>query len=613
MRIFSSGSPIEHPTPFTLSLSKGRPSSFEWDDKEGQPFDKLRTIGIGGRPASFVTAVAAALLLAAPAAADTLIDNVNGITLDEAGKVVRFSGLIIGNDGKIVRIVTAPAPLPEPAKKPKKGEAVPAPYRPDYRIDGKGRTMLPGLIDAHGHVMGLGFQALTLDLGGTTSLAEAQAKIAAYAREHGNRKWIIGRGWNQELWGLGRFPTAAELDAVVGDKPVWLERVDGHAGWANSAAMAEAGVTAKSVSPSGGRIEMAGGKPSGIFVDAAMALIAKALPEPLSRERDQALIKAQEALLAFGITGIADMGTSIEDWSSFRRAGDGGWLNIRIFSYSDGLDPILVIGGNAPTPWLYGDRLRMGGVKLYVDGALGSRGAWLKAPYADSADNRGLQFVGDTKLRNIMSRAALDGYQIAIHAIGDAANAQALDAYSELESTYKGDRRWRIEHAQIVDPTDIPRFVQLGVIASMQPVHQTSDRTMAEARLGPGRLAGAYAWKSLLVSGAHLAFGSDTPVESPDPFAGLAAAITREDAKDEPFGGWQPQERVSREEALAGFTTGAAYAAFAENKVGRLAPGLWADFILLDRDPMLATPAELRGTKLLETWVAGRKVFTRPN
>ena len=556
-----------------------------------------------------VVAFAAWLMAAGagPAQADTLIDNVNGITLDAAGKVVRFSGLVMGDDGKVVRLVIAPPP---PPKKFKNGD--PAPYRPDYRIDGKGRTMLPGLIDAHGHVMGLGFQALTLDLSATTSLADAQARIAAYAREHGNRKWIIGRGWNQELWGLGRFPTAAELDAVVGDKPVWLERVDGHAGWANSAAMAEAGITAKSVAPSGGRIEMVGGRPSGIFVDAAMELIGKAVPQPLSRERDQALAKAQDALLAFGITGIADMGTTSEDWNSYRRAGDGGWLKIRIFSYSAGLEPILVIGGNAPTPWLYGDRLRMGGVKLYADGALGSRGARLKAPYSDSPNNRGLQFVEDTKLRTIMSRAALDGYQIAIHAIGDAANAQALDAFSELQATYTGDRRWRIEHAQILDPPDIQRFAKLGVIASMQPVHQTSDRTMAEARLDPGRLKGAYAWRSLQTAGAKLAFGSDTPVESPDPFAGLAAAITREDAKGEPFGGWQPQERVSREAALAGFTTGGAYAAFAEDKVGRLAPGLWADFILVDRDPLLVTPSELRATNVLETWIAGRKVYGKP-
>lgn len=557
-----------------------------------------------------IRTLALALLCASPALADTLIDNVNGITLDESGKVVRFNGLVMTDEGKVLRLITAASAPAEPARKPKKGD--PAPYRPDYRIDGKGKTMLPGLIDAHGHVMELGFQALTLDLSATTSLADAQAKIAAYAGEHGNRKWIIGGGWNQEAWGLGRFPTAAELDAVVGDKPVWLERADGHAGWANSAAMAEAGITAKSVSPAGGRIEMAGGKPSGVFVDAAMGLIDKAVPQPLARERDQALVKAQDALLAFGITSIADMGTTIENWSSYRRAGDGGWLKIRIASYSSGLDPILVIGGNAPTPWLYGDRLRMGGVKLFADGALGSRGAWLKAPYSDSPNNRGLQFVEDTRLRNIMSRAALDGYQIAIHAIGDAANAQALDAFSELQATYTGDRRWRIEHAQILDPADIPRFARLGVIASMQPVHQTSDRTMAEARLGPGRLQGAYAWRNLQAAGAKLAFGSDTPVESPDPFAGLAAAITREDAKGEPFGGWQPQERVSRETALAGFTTGAAYAAFAEDKVGRLAPGLWADFILVDRDPLLVTPSELRATKVLETWIAGRKVYSKP-
>lgn len=550
-------------------------------------------------------AAALAFAISTPVLADTLIDNVNGLTLDESGKVVRFSGLVIGDDGEIARLVTSKAP-PPPPKKRKKNEV--DPDRTDYRVDGQGRTLIPGLIDAHGHVMALGFQQLTLDLNDTKSLAEAQAKIAAYARD-GSRKWIIGGGWNQEIWGLGRFPTAAELDAVVGDRPVWLERVDGHAGWANSAAMTAAGITAKTVSPPGGRIEMAGGKPSGVFVDAAMQLITKALPPPQGKERDLAFVKAQDVLLALGITGIADMGTSIEDWEAFRRAGDSGRLQIRVFSYSAGLEPALVIAGNAPTPWLYQDKLRMGGIKLYGDGALGSRGAWLKAPYSDKPDTRGLQFYDDTKLRNVMSRAALDNFQIAIHAIGDAANAQALDAFAELRPTYTGDRRWRIEHAQILDPADIPRFSQLGVIASMQPVHQTSDRTMAEARLGPNRLGGAYAWKSLLRSGARMAFGSDTPVESPDPFAGMAAAISREDAKGEPFGGWRPEERVSREEALAGFTTGAAYAAFAEGKTGRLASGLWADFVLVDRDPMLATPKELRATKVIETWVGGRRVY----
>jgi predicted amidohydrolase YtcJ len=555
---------------------------------------------------------ALALLPPFPAHADTLIDNVQGVTLNAEGRVQRFTGLLISDEGKIVRLLQPgdSDPLAVPRKKKERERAIAA--RPAYRIDGQGRVMIPGLIDAHGHVMGLGWQALTLDLSDTKSLADAQAKIAGYARDNPSRKWIVGRGWNQETWGLGRFPTAADLDAAVSDRPVWLERVDGHAGWANSAAMTAAGITAKSISPPGGKIELTGGKPSGVFIDAASSLVEKAVPQPLSKDRDVAFVKAQEALLKFGITGIADMGTSIEDWNTFRRAGDTGRLQMRIFSYSAGIDPMLAIAGGEPTPWLYADKLRMAGVKLYADGALGSRGAWLKAPYADKPDMRGLQFLEDSKLRNLMSRAAMDGFQIAIHAIGDAANAQALEAFAEMNETYKGDRRWRIEHAQIVDPNDIPRFAQLGVIASMQPVHQTSDRTMAEARLGQSRLAGAYAWKSFKNAGARLAFGSDTPVESPDPFAGLSAAMTREDANGQPPGGWRPEERVSREEAFAGFTTGGAYASFAENKVGRIAPGLWADFVFLDRDPMAVNPIELRKSQVLETWVGGRKVYSKP-
>jgi predicted amidohydrolase YtcJ len=287
-------------------------------------------------------------------------------------------------------------------------------------------------------------------------------------------------------------------------------------------------------------------------------------------------------------------------------------LRTRIFSYSASIEPMAQITAGEPTPWLYGDKLRMAGVKLYADGALGSRGAWLKQPYADKPAELGLQFLDDAKLRNLMSRAAMDGFQIAVHAIGDAANAQVLNAIADLSESYSGDRRWRIEHAQIVDPADIPRFAQLGVIASMQPVHQTSDRLMAEARLGNGRLTGAYAWHSMQLAGVRLAFGSDTPVESPDPFAGLAAAFTRQDARGAPPGGWRPEERVTRADALAGFTTGAAYASFAEGRVGRLAPGLWADFILLDVDPLTATPDALRVAKVFESWVGGQRVWSRP-
>ena len=558
----------------------------------------LRSVPPGRRAARALAALAA-LLASASASADGLIDNVQGETLDGNGQVVRFFALVVTNDGHVVRLLAARDRRPD---------------KLEWRIDMKGRVLLPGMIDAHGHIMELGFRALELDLSDTRSLDEAKAAIRAYAAANPDKKWILGGGWNQEKWGLGRFPTAADLDAAVSDRPVWLARADGHAAWGNSAALRQAGVTARSVSPAGGRIERAGGQPSGVFVDAAKDLVDKAVPQPLPKERDQAFLAAQRILLGYGITAAADMGSSLDDWLSYRRMGDIGALRVRIMSYGSGVDTAVQIGGTGPTPWLYGDRLKLVGVKLYADGALGSRGAWLKQPYADAPGQSGAGFMTDTQIQNRMSRAAMDGYQVAVHAIGDRANAQVLDAVDVLGETYKGDRRWRIEHAQIVDPADLPRFGQHGVIASMQPTHQTGDRTMAEARLGAqgpgsGRLAGAYAWNSMLKNGGRLAFGSDFPVERPDPWAGWAAAFTRQDAEGQPFGGWRPEERVTREQAWWGFTGGAAYAGFAEGVFGRLAPGQRADFIIVDRDPLLASPSELRGTKVQETWVGGQKVW----
>ena len=541
----------------------------------------------------------AALALSAPALADTLVDNVDGLTIDGTGGIERFNGLLIGDDGRIVQVLH-------------RGDKRPG--KVDYFVDGKGQVLVPGMIDSHGHVMGLGFSALTLDLTETKSLAEALAKVAAYAKANPDRPWILGRGWNQELWPEKRFPTAAELDAVVGDRPVWLERVDGHAGWANSKALAAAGVSALTKAPAGGSIErLAGGKPAGVLVDNATELVAKAVPAPRPEDRDLALAKAQEILLSRGVTAIADMGTTIEDWQAFRRAGDNGALRVRIMAYAGGTENMALIGGPGPSPWLYDDKLRLNGVKLYSDGALGSRGASLKAPYSDAPGVKGLRVTGDTQLKNFMSRAALDHFQVAIHAIGDEANAAALTAIEDMNQTYQGDRRWRIEHAQILDPADIPRFAKAGVIASMQPVHQTSDRLMAEARLGPNRLTGAYAWHSLAASGARLAFGSDVPVEISDPWAGFAAAISRTGPDGQPFGGWQPQERVSRELALAAYTAGGAWAGFAEGRFGRLQRGERADFLLIDRDPMLATPAEVRATQVLQVWVGGQLVHQRGN
>lgn len=538
-------------------------------------------------------AAASALALAAPVHADTLVDNVDGVTLGKDGKVLRFTGLVFDDEGKVTAVLA-------------RGDKRP---RTDYRLDGEGKVLLPGMIDAHVHVMDLGFGALTLDLSDTTSLENALAKVKAFAEANPGRPWIIGRGWNQEKWGLGRFPTAAELDRVVSDRPVWLERADNHANWANSRAMAAAGISAKTPDPAGGRITRdASGNPEGVFIDNAVPLVGKVVPAPRPQDRDLAFAKAQDVLLAKGVTAVADMGTKLADWATFRRAGDEGRLAIRIMSYADSIDTLELVAGAAPTGWLYGDRLRMGGIKLFLDGALGSRGANLKQPYADDHGTRGLPLLSPSQLRNLMSRAAMSNFQTAVHAIGDAANAEVLSAVEELSDTYTGDRRWRIEHAQIVDPVDTARLGKHGVIASMQPLHQTSDRLMAEARLGPDRLAGAYPWRSVIKVGGRLAFGSDAPVEPADPWAGMAAAISRTDAKGEPFGGWFPQETVSREQALAGFTSDAAFAGFAEGRFGRLVPGERADFLLVDRDPLLASPDAIRETKIIEVWVSGVRV-----
>ena len=547
-------------------------------------------------------AVAALLALTShtPAFADTLIENVDGLTIDEDGEMIRFNALLIDDDGKVRATYERGAKLPRENVR---------------RIDGNGRSMLPGFIDAHLHVMGVGFGQLTLDLSETNSLEEALTAIRQFAAENPARPWILGRGWNQEKWGLGRFPTAAELDGVVSDRPVYLQRVDGHAGWANSLALQAAGITASTAAPTGGRIEkLADGKtPSGVFVDAAESLIQSAIPAPRPVERDLALAKAQETLHAAGITAAADMGSTIEDWQAFRRAGDAGTLTLRIMSYAAGTDAMELIAGSGPTPWLYDDRLRMNGVKLYLDGALGSRGAWLKADYADDRGNRGLPLMNSATLRNKMVLAAKGGFQPAIHAIGDAADADVLNAIDDLSESFPGDVRWRIEHAQVVDPVDIVRFGQHGIIASMQPLHQPSDRLMAEARLGEARLQGAYAWQSIAKTGAKLAFGSDAPVEPADTLAGMAAAISRTDADGRPFGGWMPSEVVSRETALAAFTSQAAYAGFADGRFGRLVPGEWADFVLLDVDLTMANPSDLRAGKVLSTWVGGREVYRAPS
>ncbi len=547
---------------------------------------------------SRLLALFVAATLALPANARTLIANANGYTLDAKGELVRFGGLVIGDNGKVERVLA-------------RGDREPGMEQGDYRLDARGKTVLPGLIDAHGHVMELGAAALRVDLRDTANEEEALAKVRAYAAANPGARWILGGGWNQVVWGRG-FPTAAELDRAVGDRPVYLARVDGHAGWANTAAIRMAHVGAATPDPAGGRIERGPGRvPSGVFVDGAKALVERVIPPATPAEQEAALVKALSIMASVGLTGVHDAGVSPETWRLYRMFGDEGRLTIRITAMAAGMVALDAIAPLRPTPWLYEDRLRLGTVKLYADGALGSRGAWLKAPYSDDPTNRGLRFHTDTVLKNWVSRANFLGFQVAVHAIGDAANAQVLDAYADNRAAYGDARRNRIEHAQILDVADLPRFAANHVIASVQPTHATSDKAMAGARLGEARLAGAYAWRALVDSGARIALGSDFPVEPPNPFFGLHAAVTRQDRTGNPPGGWRADQALSLREALAGFTTGAAYAGFAEDKVGRLAPGLWADLLLLDRDPFTIPPSELWRTQVLETWVGGRRVFTK--
>jgi len=532
----------------------------------------------------------AVALLPSPALAETLISNVNGIQVGADGKLQHFGSVLIGDDGRVEAVISTASPRVK---------------KYDQLIDGGGRTLLPGFIDAHGHVLGLGFSALQLDLVGTSSLEDLQNRLKDYAAAHPDARWIVGRGWNQELWPVKKFPTAADLDAVVPDRPVVLERVDGHAVVANSAAMKAAGVTGATQAPSGGRIE------DGLFVDNATELVTKAVPEPTEAEYDRAFAKAQQILLGYGITSVGSMSTALDDWNAMKRAGESGRLRVRFMVYADELKLLAEVP--KPTPWLFGDHLRMVGIKFYADGALGSRGAWLKQPYADKLDTRGLRFHSDEELLKLADTAASHGFQIATHAIGDAANAQVISVYEQMSKEYGADRRWRIEHFQVVDPADIPRLKPAGIIASMQPTHQTSDRLMAEARLGPDRLNGAYAWRTVEKLGIPLAFGTDFPVESPNPFPGLSAAISRQDMNGQPPGGWIPSERLDFSQALAAYTRGAAYAGFADERIGSLEPGKWADFVIVDRDPSTADQQSLARIEVLQTWIAGKKAWERPS
>jgi predicted amidohydrolase YtcJ len=543
-----------------------------------------------------VLAVAGSL----PAHAATLIDNANGYTLNTKGDLVQFTALAFDDAGRIIA-VGASADVAAKAPQAK-------------RIDMGGRTLLPGLIDAHGHVFGLGQQLTQLDLFNSTSLAGALKSIGEYAGANPGHPWLRGRGWNQENWKLGRFPTAAELDAVVSDRPVWLERVDGHAGWANSRALALAGITKATPDPVGGKIVRdANGEATGVLVDTAQELLTKVLPAQTEAESRTMLDRALGELARVGLTSVHDAGVDVTQDRLYRAYADAGKLTTRVYGMIGGAGADFdVLAKNGPLNDYGNGMYALRAVKLYSDGALGSRGAALIKPYSDDAHSHGLLFFKSGQMDTMMTKAMRRGYQVNVHAIGDAGNKQILDIYQkEVSATKSSAQRHRIEHAQVVQLGDIPRFKSIGIIPSMQPTHATSDKNMAETRVGPERIKGAYAWRTFLHQGSRIACGSDFPVEAPNPFFGLHAAVTRQDAQGQPVAGWYPNQAMSLKEAFRCFTLDAAYAGHREDSLGSLEAGKLADFIVIDQDLFKMPTYDIHKTGVLETWVAGKQVFKK--
>lgn len=478
------------------------------------------------------------------------------------------------------------------------------------RTDARGRVVVPGLIDAHAHVMGLGFALLNADLAGADSVEEVLARLRRHARNLPDGAWLRGRGWDQTRWESGEFPTAADLDDAFPDRPVLLDRVDGHAAWANSAAMRRVGRDLTGDwQPEGGHVQRdADGRPTGVFIDKAVAVFEDAIPAPGEAEKALALDRALAHMAAHGLTGVHDAGTSLDTLRRLLHREAAGKLTIRVHALADGdagaLEALCRLGP-VDTP-----RVTARGVKFYADGALGSRGAALLEDYHDDPGNRGLLFESDEAMQRLVDKAMGCGLQLAIHAIGDRANRQVIDVLAAGQRRFPDNPgRHRIEHAQIVHPDDIPRIAEAGLIASMQPTHATSDMRWAADRLGDERLFGAYAWQRMRQAGARLAFGSDFPVEKVDPMLGLYAAVTRQDLDGEPPGGWLPDQRVTMQVALEGFTVDAAWAGFAEDDVGSLDVGKYADFVVLDRDPFAVAAERIPDIRVLRTVVGGETVY----
>ncbi len=481
-------------------------------------------------------------------------------------------------------------------------------------LDLHGATVIPGMVDAHGHLTELGQTLQEVDLTGTTSYDEVVARVAARAKSAPPGAWILGHGWDQNHWAVTRFPTHDALSRAVPDHPVVLTRVDGHALLANAMAMKAAGVSADTKDPSGGHIERdATGAPSGVFVDNAKALITRVVPAPTAADVRAWVLAAIKEANRWGLTSVHDPGEPESTIDVFEDLAKAGQLDLRVYMMiGDNAQALQHYFARGPQSALYDGHLWIRAIKLYADGALGSRGAALLEPYADDPGNSGLLVSSPQHIEQVAIAALRHGFQVNTHAIGDRGNRLTLDAYEHaLDSVPTADHRFRIEHAQILHHDDIPRFAKLGVIPSMQAVHATSDMYWAVNRLGPARLLGAYAWRSLLNTGVIIPDGSDFPVERVNPLYSFHAAVSRQDEHDWPPGGWLPEQKMTREEALKGMTIWPAYAAFQEHVMGSITTGKYADFVILDRDIMTVADRDILGTQVLATYIAGKPVYQR--
>lgn len=481
-------------------------------------------------------------------------------------------------------------------------------------IDAEQATIVPGLVDAHAHLRGLGESLRNVPLAGSRSYEDVIAKVVERARTAKPGEWILGRGWDQNLWPSKEFPTHEALSRALPNNPVVLTRIDGHAILANSMAMRLARVTSATRDPSGGRIiRLPDNSPSGVFVDNAENLVAGAIPPLTSEQVRDAVVAAVAEANKWGLIGIHDAGASRRTIDIYESLASQGKFNLRNYVLiSDDSADINHYMSRGPQVGLHDGRVWIRSIKLYSDGALGSRGAALLAPYSDEAGNTGLLVSQPAHIQRVATEALRRGFQVGVHAIGDRGNRIVLDAYeAALKAVPSADHRFRIEHSQVISLDDIPRFAKLGVIPSMQGSHQTSDMGWAEVRVGPARIRGAYAWRSLLNTGVIIPNGSDFPVEEVNPLISFHSAVSRQGPDNKPPGGWYPEQAMTREEALKSMTIWPAYAAFQEKEMGSIAPGKYADFVMLDRDIMDVPADQILGARVIATWLGGKAVYER--